>query len=130
MKLQLEEMQEGAYERRTRKPKVPAAPKVDTYEETFKLYQQGLSIDEIAKERNRVPYTIYGHLARLAETGYAVDISKYVNEATIEKVGSVITGDLFEMKDHKPIFDKLNGAFPYHEIQLAIAALKLRSKSK
>ncbi|CAN5908210.1 DNA helicase RecQ [soil metagenome] len=130
MKLPLEEMQEGAYERRTRKPKVPAAPKVDTYEETFKLYQQGLSIDEIAKERNRVPYTIYGHLARLAETGYAVDISKYINEATIEKVGGVITGDLFEMKDHKPIFDKLNGEFPYHEIQLAIAALKLRSKSK
>jgi len=124
-------MREGLYERkRSRKSKVPATPKVDTYEETFKLYQQGLSIEEIAKERNRVPYTIYGHLARLAETGYAIDISKYVNDTTIEKISGVITGDLNDIKDHKPIFDKLNGEFPYHEIQLAIAALKLRLKSK
>lgn len=129
MKAQLAEMREGLYERK-RKEKVPVKPKVDTYEETFKLYQQGLSIEEIAKERNRVPYTIYGHLARLAETGYAIDISKYVNETTIEKVEGAITGDLNDIKDHKPIFDKLNGEFPYHEIQLAIAALKLRLKSK
>lgn len=131
MKEQLGELREGLYERRrTRKSKVPAKPKVDTYEETFKLYEKGLSIEEIAKERNRVPYTIYGHIARLAETGYAIDISKYVNEVTIEKVKNAITGNLFEIKDHKPIFDKLNGEFPYHEIQLAIAALKLRSGSK
>ncbi len=31
-------------------------------------------------------------------------------------------------QDHKTIFDALKGEIPYHEIQLAIAALKLRTK--
>lgn len=129
VKMQLEEVREQFYERRrSRGSKATAIPKVDTYQETFKLYQQGLPIEEIAKQRNRAPYTIYTHLARLSETGHAIDLEKYINEATVNKIAGAITGDLYEIKDHKPIFDRLNGEFPYHEIQLAIAALKLRSK--
>ncbi|MDQ3109357.1 MAG: RecQ family ATP-dependent DNA helicase, partial [Bacteroidota bacterium] len=127
IKMQLQELRESTPERKPRGAKT-TTPKIDTYLETFKLYEQGLSIDEIAKERNRAPYTIYGHIARLSEMGHPIDLSKYVNELTIEKVASVITGDLYEIKDHKPIFDLLKGEFPYHEIHLAIAALKLRGK--
>jgi hypothetical protein len=53
-----------------------------------------------------------------------------VNDVTVAKVAKVITGDLYEIKEHKPIFDALNGELPYHEIQLAIAVLKLREKEK
>jgi ATP-dependent DNA helicase RecQ len=129
IKLQLEEMRDSFLEkRRTQRQTRGAIPKVDTYQETFKLYQQGFSIEEIAKQRGRAPYTIYGHLARLAETGHAIDLDRYVNQITIEKVKSVITIDLNEIKEHKTIFDALKGEIPYHEIQLAIAALKLRKE--
>jgi ATP-dependent DNA helicase RecQ len=130
LKMEMEELRESYAERRSRLPKKEASPKVDTYLETFKLYQQGLSIEEIAKERRRVPYTIYSHLARLSEMGHPVDLQKYVNDNTVAKVARVITGDLHEIKEHKPIFDALNGELPYHEIQLAIAVLKLREKKK
>jgi ATP-dependent DNA helicase RecQ len=129
IKMQLEEQREEFYSKKRSRKSTGAIPKIDTYEETFKLLQQGLPIEEIAKQRNRAPYTIYAHLARLSETGYAIEINKYVNEATVEKVGSVITGDIFKIKEHKTIFDLLKGEIPYHEIQLAIAALKLRLKS-
>lgn len=128
IKMQLEEVRPGHYEKK-RARKTDFTPKVDTYQETYKLYQQGLPIEEIAKQRNRAPYTIYAHLARLSETGHAIDLEKYINEATISKISNAITGDLYEIKDHKPIFDRLNGEFPYHEIQLTIAVLKRRAKS-
>lgn len=129
LKMQLEEVRDEFLEkRRTNALKKITNPKVDTYLETLKLYQQGLSIEEIAKERGRAPYTIYVHLAKLSENGHAIALEKYVNEITIEKVRSVITGDLFAIKEHKTIFDLLNGEIPYHEIQLAIAALKLKVK--
>jgi ATP-dependent DNA helicase RecQ len=121
LKMEYEEMKERLQQK---KPKV----KGETYLETLKLLQQNLSIAEIAKQRHRNPYTIYTHLAKLSEMGHEIELGKYVNETTVEKVKSAIKGDLFEIKEHKTIFDSLNGEVPYHEIQLAIAALKLKAK--
>lgn len=54
-------------------------PKVDTFQETLRLYNTGMSPDEIATERGLKPWTIYGHLARLAAQGL-IDIDELVSK--------------------------------------------------
>jgi len=47
---------------------------------TFDLYQEGLSLDEIAQRRNLKPGTIVEHLSYLIEKGLAVDINRFVSQ--------------------------------------------------
>lgn len=61
------------------KKTVEKAPKTDTYQETLRLYEAGMSPDEIARQRNLKPWTIYGHLGRLASQGL-VDIDDLVSK--------------------------------------------------
>jgi len=52
-----------------RKRKEVKEPKVDTKAETFKLYRQGKTINEMASERNLSIQTIEGHLAHYVQNG-------------------------------------------------------------
>lgn len=61
------------------KKTVEKTPKVDTFKETLRLYEAGMSPDEIARQRNLKPWTIYGHLGRLASQGL-VDIDDLVSK--------------------------------------------------
>jgi len=45
-----------------------------TYEETRRLWEQGLSVEQIAKERGLEMSTIAGHLERLMEVGLEIDL--------------------------------------------------------
>lgn len=50
----------------------------ETQEETFRLYQQGLSINQIAAERELKPSTIEQHLALLIADGRAINLNTLV----------------------------------------------------
>ena len=45
-----------------------------TYETTRQLWEQGLTVEEIAKERNLEMSTVAGHFERLIETGVNIDL--------------------------------------------------------
>ncbi|CAN5312176.1 DNA helicase RecQ [soil metagenome] len=106
------------------KNKKSKAPKGQTYIDTFELYQKGKSVEEIALARTLHTNTIFSHLAYLAENGYEIDLMKFINEETIEKVKNALTGNINELKELKPIFDLLKGEVQYYEIRLAIARIK------
>ena len=55
--------------KRERKPKAQKEPKEKTYATSLRLFLQGMSPLEIAKERSLTVGTIMGHLARYLETG-------------------------------------------------------------
>lgn len=66
---------------REKKERAPASPKASvppTRLITLDLYRQGLSIEEIAKERNLAPSTIESHLAELVEAGEDIDVEKLI----------------------------------------------------
>ncbi len=66
------------------KPK-PKAPKVDTKALTFELYQEGKTIEEIAKERSLKSTTIEGHLAHYIKEGQ-LDIHDLLDKKVIENI--------------------------------------------
>lgn len=94
--------------------------KGSTFKDTLKLYQEGLSITEIAKERSLNPMTIYSHLAQLYEEGNTIDIMRFITEEELQKTISSIN-KIGNTESLKPIFEDLNGEIEYFKIRLAIS---------
>lgn len=76
-------------------PKKPAKKTVtDSHLETYQLYQQNLSIDEIVEKRELAQSTIENHLIQCAQQGMEVDFTRlipleYINllEKAVEEAG-------------------------------------------
>lgn len=100
--------------------KAPVNVKGKTYIETLQLYNQGLSPEEIASQRNLNPSTIFTHLAQLHESGEDVDLSSLVDKGIVQKVLET-SKELKHPEELKPIFEKLNGEVPYHLIRLSLS---------
>lgn len=110
--------------------KAPQRPKNDafsvnggmTHQLTLSLYRQGLSIEEIASQRNLKSSTISSHLAELVEAGEAIDIDRLVKPGHYD----VIVDALHQIGDDflKPVKDFLGDEYSYEEIRLVRAALR------
>jgi ATP-dependent DNA helicase RecQ len=87
---------------------------------TLELLNQGLSPDEIARERNLNPVTIYSHVATLYEQGYEINIKKYLSQEDYNAIKIALKSLPPEAK-LKEIFDFLQEAYDYFKIRLAIA---------
>jgi ATP-dependent DNA helicase RecQ len=101
------------------------APKKDkrsTFEQTFELYEQGLTVEEMAAARQMSENTIYGHLARLYEEGKPVNLNQFVSEFEVNKVKEA-RKSLNQTNQLKPIFDALNGEVDYRKIGLSLSIL-------
>ncbi len=55
-----------------------AAPRDSTFQTTWELLRQGLSIVDVARERGLSTRTVVGHVERLLVEGKPIDIDKYV----------------------------------------------------
>ena len=100
---------------------------VNTVEKTYELFQQGLSPEQIAAERNRVVGTIYGHLTELIERGdvsvddvIPADIRKQIEDA-ISQSG---------MESLSPIKELLPEDISYDQIRCVVTAAKVGDSSK
>jgi ATP-dependent DNA helicase RecQ len=98
-------------------------PKGSTQLQTYELFQQGLSIEQIAQQRTLGAASITNHLIQLAQAGYPIELESLITpteradiEAAIEAVGSTAA--------MRPIFDQLEGQYDYGKISLTIALWK------
>lgn len=96
--------------------------KVDTYEETLKLFLQDKSPEEIAKIRNLSSITIYSHIAYLYQKNKISSITQFVSLQEIELVKAVWES-LNNTKTLKEIFEHFEGKIAYSKIRLALAWL-------
>ena len=96
--------------------------KGDTYQVTFELYKEGLSIDEIAEKRNLSPTTIFSHLAKLYADGKDINIYDFVTSDEVEQVRKAKEA-LESPATLKPYFDHLNAEMEYFKIRLALTIL-------
>jgi ATP-dependent DNA helicase RecQ len=90
-----------------------------TFLETYQLYQQGLSIAEMAKRRELSPNTICHHLIHLYQSNEPIDLMKFVGAADFQRIKNASEG-LEQPIRMKEIFEKLNGEVTYDQIRLAL----------
>ena len=92
----------------------------DRYQETYNLYLEGLSIDEIAKKRDFTIGTIIKHLEKCQERGQEVDWSKFRIEE--DKESKVIEAINKVGPDYlKPIKELVPENISYDDIKIVIA---------
>jgi superfamily II DNA helicase RecQ len=99
----------------------------ETHEQTYALYQQGLSIEEIAEKRNLKPTTIETHLAALIEEGREIALSVFLDDqdrALIEAAAAKAGLDGL-----RPIKDQLPERIAYGPIRFVVADIKRRQKA-
>ena len=101
-------------------PQVSAGP--STRRHTLDLYNEGRSIEEIARERNLNPRTIAGHLAELIEAGEAIEAERLVDTERHK----IIFAALRQMGDDmlRPVKDLLGDEYSYEEIRLVRALMR------
>ena len=100
--------------------------KKDTHIITYELYQEGLSVEQIADKRNLKPLTIYSHLAKLYLDGKNIDIHKFLTKKEIESVGKA-REELGNPEALKPYFVYFEEKVDYYKIRLALCVIEKES---
>lgn len=95
-------------------------PKVDTKLISFELYEQGKTLEEIAKERGFSVGTIEGHLAYYVST-QQLDISKLVKPNKIKNIADAVESQ--KTKSMATIREFLGKDYSFGEIKMVLASL-------
>ncbi|MBD0372569.1 MAG: RecQ family ATP-dependent DNA helicase [Pyrinomonadaceae bacterium] len=114
----------------TTRPARPSASssekKPGTVDETYRLYCEGLSIKEIARQRNLTEMTIEKHLADCITEGRDFDITRHVTdedraliEIAVEQLGTELL---------RPLRDALPPHINYRMIRFVVADLERAAK--
>lgn len=98
----------------------PAKKKGDTHAETFKLYNEGKSIAEIAASRNLSVGTIETHLAKFVWSG-EIKIEDLVSREKLVLIEAAFQD--FDGKSITPIKQNLGDDISFGEIRLVMAGL-------
>ena len=110
--------------KRTKKEPKEKKLKVDTKKLTYEMFCQGMSIEEIAKERGFVQSTIVGHLVPYIIEG-TIDATQLISQAKIDEVNQFIKTHPDQAESLLAIKDNVNDSISYSDIKLAMAALGL-----
>ncbi|MGG8495512.1 DNA helicase RecQ [Tenacibaculum sp. TC6] len=97
--------------------------KNDTTLETFKLYKKGLSIEEIAENRDLKAATIFSHLSKLYLEGKDIDLEQFISPEELKLIANAKK----VLKDEmalKPYFEFLGEKIPYEQIRIGLTILK------
>lgn len=97
--------------------------KKDTALETYKLYIQGLTIEEIAEVRGLKTPTIFSHLSKLYLEGKDVNLDQFTTPETVKLVSNA-KKVLNNETTLKPYFEFLGEKVPYEQIRVALTILQ------
>ena len=106
-------------------PNQPKEKKEDTKVTSFKLYKQGMSVKEIAQERDLNQRTIIGHLAHYVAKGM-IAVEELVPSSRVESIQEVVSG-LGSVRSLSAIKDACPSDVTYQEIILVLASIEYQS---
>ncbi|WP_394366240.1 DNA helicase RecQ [Tenacibaculum pelagium] len=95
----------------------------DTTLETFQLYKEGFTIDEIADKRNLKAQTIFSHLSKLYIEGKDVSLDEFIEADTLKLIANakkVLKNEIAL----KPYFEFLGEKVPYEQIRVGLTILQ------
>jgi len=96
--------------------------KSDTHKVTYQLYQEGLSIDEIAEKRKLTTTTIFSHIAKLYTDGRDINIDELVSTSEVDSVREA-KKELDNPNALRPYFEHFNEQLDYFKIRLALSVI-------
>ncbi|MBJ2124151.1 DNA helicase RecQ [Flavobacterium sp. IB48] len=101
--------------------------KDNTYKKTLELFQGGLSVEEIAGQRNLGETTIISHLAKLYIDGNDIDLSQFVSEDEILKIEKAKI-ELENPNALRPYYEYFEEKMSYDKIRFGLAFLERKNQ--
>ena len=101
--------------------------KGNSHKETLRLYNDGLSVEEISEIRKLAPSTIKSHLIKLSEAGETLDLKPLISKAdldAVKKAKEVIENP----KGLKSYYEYFEEALDYWTIKFALTILEQEEK--
>jgi ATP-dependent DNA helicase RecQ len=96
--------------------------------QTYTLFRNGHSVEEIAAQRNLVTGTVESHLIECISAGLVVDISKVVSAADRKQIENAIARHGTDKL--KPIRESLPEQITYNMIRFVVAEHRLQNTAK
>ncbi len=96
--------------------------KGDTTKKTYELYQKGLSIPEIARERKLAETTIFSHISKLYADGKDIDLTQFIDKHDLESIKKA-KKELDDPDTLKAYFEHFEEAIPYSTIRIGLTIL-------
>ena len=100
--------------------------KKDTTLETYKLYQEDFTIEEIAIKRGLKEQTIFSHLAKLYLEGKDINLDKFIDVNTLKLIQNA-KKVLQNETALKPYFEFLEEKVSYEQIRIGLTILQKKS---
>lgn len=97
--------------------------KVDTVTQTYELYKQGLTLEEIAKERKLSIPTIFSHIIKLYQSGKEIQVHDFISEDKILKIKQA-KHQLKNPDKLKTYYEYFNEQLDYFTIRFGLEVLK------
>tara|TARA_R100000306_G_scaffold7540_2_gene10228 strand:+ start:24342 stop:26465 length:2124 start_codon:yes stop_codon:yes gene_type:complete len=99
--------------------KKKGSKKTPTHLVSLALFNDGLTVDEISKERNLTSGTIYAHLEKAHISGEEIEIERLITSEEIEKI--VAAKDSIDSPESlKAYFEYFEAKVPYWKIKLGL----------
>ncbi|SHL45563.1 DNA helicase RecQ [Flavobacterium chilense] len=95
----------------------------NTYKATLELFQNGVSVEEIAERRNLGLTTIISHLAKLYIDGNDINLSQFVSEEEVMQLHKAQV-ELEYPSALKPYYDHFEEKLSYNKIRLGLAIVE------
>jgi len=111
----------AAFETPTKKPKKHPKPS-KARQLAFELFEQKLSVGEVAKSVGRAESTTTQYLVEYIKREKISSPSPWVDEQTFGRI--IDAAEQVDRGKMKPIFDFLNGEIDYNKIRIGIACLR------
>lgn len=102
--------------------------KESTYAKTLELFQNGLSIEEIAGQRNLGETTIVSHLAKLYVDGNDFDLSQFVSDKEIIEIEKAQL-ELENPSALRPYYEYFEEKMSYDKIRFGLAFLERKHQT-
>lgn len=102
--------------------------KDSTYSKTLELFQNGLSVEEIAGTRNLGATTIVSHLAKLYVDGNDFDLNQFVSAEEIAEIGKAQI-ELENPNALRPYYDYFEEKMSYDKIRFGLAFLERKNNN-
>ncbi|QYA26347.1 DNA helicase RecQ [Gramella sp. MT6] len=109
-------------EKREKKTK-KKTKKGNTLKETLSLYKDGLSVEEIAKERGVARNTIFSHLIKLYDEGEEVNLKQFVPKSELQSIKTA-KKKLDNPSGLRTYFEHFEEAIPYETIKISLKILE------
>lgn len=100
-------------------PKSAGSERTSTSSRYFDLFEQGLSIEDVCLQLDRVQSTVAGYLVTFIQRRNISDPSRWVPAETVAKIEAVLAKQ--DSQQLKPIFEALQRKISFEDIRIVIA---------